>query len=114
MKNKVYVFDIDGTICTASRENNNYSDSKPYVERIKKINKLYEEGNIIYFMTARGMGRHNNDRKKSIDQFYEHTLNQLKSWNVKFHDLFLGKPAADFYIDDKGIKDSSFFGDNKE
>ena len=113
MKNKVYVFDIDGTICTTNEGINDYTDSKPYKERIKKINKLYEEGNTIYFMTARGMGRHNNDYNKSINQFYEYTLNQLKEWNVKFHKLFLGKPAADFYIDDKGLQDSSFFGDIK-
>ena len=41
--------------------------------------------------------------------FYGFTKNQLIEWGVKHHDLFLGKPAADFYIDDKGIKDEDFF-----
>ena len=34
--------------------------------------------------------------------FYDFTRMQLFEWGVKFHDLFLGKPAGDIYIDDKG------------
>lgn len=109
LENKIYVFDIDGTICSTNEGINDYVDSIPFLDRIEKINKLYEAGNTIYFMTARGMGRHNNDYSKSINQFYNFTIDQLNNWGVKFHKLFLGKPAADFYIDDKGINDSFFF-----
>ncbi len=28
---------------------------------------------------------------------------------VNYHELFMGKPAGDLYIDDKGIKDEDFF-----
>ena len=102
-----YVFDIDGTICTST--DGDYLQSKPLIDRIRLVNKLYEEGHIIIFHTARGMGRTDNDSKKSIDLFYDLTLSQLNKLGVKFHDLFLGKPAGDFYIDDKGIKDEEFF-----
>ena len=37
------------------------------------------------------------------------TRMQLIEWGVKFDALFLGKPAGDIYIDDKGIKDEDFF-----
>ena len=37
------------------------------------------------------------------------TAEQLNNWGVKYHALFLGKPAGDIYIDDKGIKDEDFF-----
>ena len=37
------------------------------------------------------------------------TTEQLTKWNVKYHDLFLGKPAGDIYVDDKGIRDITFF-----
>jgi len=30
-------------------------------------------------------------------------------WGCKYHQLFLGKPSGDFYIDDKGINDTDFF-----
>ena len=55
------------------------------------------------------MGRHNNDRQKAYDEFYDFTLKQLCNWGCMFNDLFLGKPAADYYIDDKGVNDVGFF-----
>ncbi len=102
-----YVFDIDGTICSVTE--GDYSCAKPYIKRIEKINKLYDEGNTIIYQTARGMGRHKNDINQAITQFYEFTKTQLDSWEAKYHQLFLGKPAADIYIDDKGVKDEDFF-----
>jgi histidinol phosphatase-like enzyme len=105
----VYVFDIDGTICL--NENSEYEKSVPMLDRIEKINKLYEEGNTIIFQTARGMGRSGNSTAFAYAKFFELTQEQLKSWGVKYHSLFLGKPAADIYVDDKGINDADFFTD---
>ena len=39
-------------------------------------------------------------------QKFDLTEQQLKDWGCKYHDLILGKPHADFFIDDKGIKQS--------
>jgi hypothetical protein len=103
-----YVFDIDGTICTKA-ENFDYESSEPIKERIEIINSLYDSGNIIIMQTARGMGRHSNNPQKAIEEFYAMTTQQLKEWGVKYHSLFLGKPAGDIYVDDKGIKDEDFF-----
>ena len=105
----IYIFDIDGTICTQS--NPDYENAKPFLNRIEKINELYLSGSTIIFQTARGMGRSNNNQKIAIDLMYEFTKKQLDSWGVKYHSLFLGKPAGDIYVDDKGIKDLDFFGD---
>tara|TARA_R110001606_G_scaffold356307_1_gene507574 strand:- start:15196 stop:15510 length:315 start_codon:yes stop_codon:yes gene_type:complete len=98
-----YVFDIDGTIC---HSDDGYENSKPILDRIEKINKLYESGHTIYFLTARGMGRSNN--KKPL-LFEDLTKKQLEKWGVKYHNLFMGKPSGSLYIDDKGIKDEDFF-----
>jgi hypothetical protein len=103
-----YVFDIDGTICTQT--DGNYENATPFYDRIKIVNNLYDEGHTIFFHTARGMGRNNNDGSKACPEFYTFTNKQLKSWGVRFHGLKLGKPAADIYIDDKGMKDEDFFG----
>ena len=54
--------DIDGTICQNRddlREEEldsaiHYKDVKPYLERIKMINELYDEGHNITYCTARG------------------------------------------------------------
>ena len=106
-----YVIDIDGTICDKSeyRESGDYNTSIPKLDRIAKINKLYDEENQIIYLTARGMGRFKNSRILSYHEFYNLTYNQLKSWGCKFHQLHLGKPSGDYYIDDKGINANDFF-----
>lgn len=106
---KTYVFDIDGTICTLT--DGQYENAKPIPKRIELVNRLYDEGKTIIFQTARGMGRHSNNSALAIEEFYDFTINQLESWDVKYHKLFLGKPAADVYVDDKGIRDEDFFRD---
>jgi histidinol phosphatase-like enzyme len=102
-----YVFDIDGTICINS--NSDYENSVPLHDRIDKINQLYNEGNTIIFQTARGMGRSKNSPAFAYAKFYKLTQDQLKKWGVKYHSLFLGKPAGDIYVDDKGINDEDYF-----
>jgi hypothetical protein len=106
-----YVFDIDGTICTQydHERGQTYSDAEPLRDRIDKVNSLYDEGNIIIFFTARGMGRHKNNPIYAIQDFYTFTKNQLDGWGIKYHYLILGKPDGDIFIDDKGINDEQFF-----
>jgi hypothetical protein len=108
---KTYVIDIDGTICDKDvcREDGNYESSIPKKDRIEKINRLYDEGHTIKYLTARGMGRYKDSRVLAHKEMYDLTYNQLKSWGCKFHHLIMGKPSGDVYIDDKGINDNDFF-----
>ncbi len=110
-KEMTYIVDIDGTICSnhCETKGSDYSDSLPNKERIEKLNKLYDEGHNIIYMTARGMGRHMNNPQAAIEDFYAFTKSQLDNWGCKYHSLFLGKPAGDVYIDDKGVNDVDFF-----
>ena len=103
-----YVFDIDGTICTKVIDGD-YSKAEPYINRIKTVNRLYKEKNTIIFQTARAMGRTNNNQKEAISLMYDFTKKQLDEWGVKYHMLFLGKPAGDLYVDDKAMRDINFF-----
>ena len=107
---KTYVIDIDGTICDWE-EGRDYTLANPYPERIKVINKLYDKGNTIKYFTARGMGRFAGRSDKAIESFYAITESQLDRWGCKYHKLILGKPSADYYIDDKGLSAYEFFGD---
>lgn len=104
-----YVVDIDGTVCSVT--DGKYEDAVPNEGRIDKINKLYDEGNQIIYLTARGMGRSGNNADLAKRMFYELTKNQLDRWGCKYHKLFLGKPSGDYYIDDKGMNANEFFGD---
>lgn len=90
---KTFVFDIDGTICTNT--NGKYELATPYEERIKFINNLHIEGNVIKYFTARG--------STTGICWRELTEKQLKDWGALYHELILGKPQADLYIDDKAF-----------
>ena len=105
----IYVFDIDGTICTNT--NGEYSASEPLKERIDIVNGLYEKGHTIIMLTARGMSRSKGVQEKADSLMRQITESQLKKWGVKFHQLYFGKPFGDYYIDDKAIKDEDFFNE---
>jgi len=110
MDKKTYVIDIDGTICDWE-EGRDYTLSQPFPQRIKDINDLYDEGHTVIYFTARGMGRFGGNVDKAVEAFYAITESQLDRWGCKYHKLILGKPSADYYIDDKGIEANEFFGD---
>ena len=103
-----YIVDIDGTICT--QVNGDYENALPIKDRIDKINKLYDEGHTIIYLTARGMGRYDDNADLAEKSFYSLTANQLEDWGCKYTKLMLGKPSGDYYIDDKGINSNEFFG----
>ena len=103
----IYCFDIDNTICKT--EGVGYTNCTPYKERITHINELYDKGNTIYILTARGMGRTKNNQQEAYNELFDYTKKQLDSWNLKYHELFLGKPCADIFVDDRGCSDSDFF-----
>ena len=93
-----YCFDIDGTLC--DQQSSDYSRAEPYKTRIARVNALFDEGHRIVLFTARGS-------KSGIDWSAATTL-QLEQWGVRYHQLILGKPHADFYIDDKAIHPNDF------
>tara|TARA_R100000664_G_scaffold6524_1_gene11540 strand:+ start:959 stop:1294 length:336 start_codon:yes stop_codon:yes gene_type:complete len=108
-----YCIDIDGTICTPT-VGRDYHKAEPWQDRIKVLNKLYDEGNHIIYFTARAMGRfsgysHSIAAKKAEEVLFDLTKQQLDEWGVKYHELIMGKPHADYFIDDKGVKDEDFF-----
>jgi len=91
-KQKTFCFDIDGVIATIV-PGNRYDLAEPQHENINLVNQLHEQGHQIILYTARGS-------LTGID-WTEVTHNQLNTWGVKYHELMFGKPAADYYIDDK-------------
>ena len=91
IKNKTFCIDIDGTLCTEGTE---YEKAQPIQKAINKTNKLYEDNTIILH-TARGAS--------SGYDWRPLTEKQLNQWGVKYHNLIMGKPYADYYIDNKAI-----------
>ena len=91
----IIVVDIDGTICTQDDKNDfaGYTEAKPIQENIDKINKLYKKGNTIIYWTARGTVTGIN--------WLDLCRAQLEDWGCLYHDVRVGKPQYDLWIDDK-------------
>jgi len=98
---KIIYVDIDDTICKRDCKNLDYNKAYPIRDRIDKINKLYDNGNRIVYWSARGT--------VTGKDWLGVTLSQLQVWGCKFHQLKLGKPYYDLFIDDKNINSEIYF-----
>ena len=102
-----YIIDIDGTICKEviipnSGGKKDYANHIPYMDRIARVNRMYDEGHIIKYMTARGVS-------SGID-YRPLTEEQLNKWGAKYHELDVcNKPHYDIWIDDKAFWSENFF-----
>lgn len=97
----IYCFDIDGTLCTNT--GGAYEQAKPIPERIEVVNKLFNAENTIRLFTARGS-------TTGVD-WRSITEQQLDLWQVSYHELIMGKPEADIFIDDKAFNSDSWHWD---
>ena len=113
----IYCIDIDGTL-TEPHEGDPWN-AIPRYDRIAYVNKLYDEGAIVYLQTARGFIRSNEIHPDNIvkaqgaadEHARSRTEAQLDKWGVKYHSLYFGKPRAAVYGDDRGVTDEEFFND---
>lgn len=87
-----FVIDVDGVVATLT-PGNDYRLCRPIDEVIAAINNLYDRGHHIVMLTARGT-------KTGLD-WQEVTREQFRQWGLKYHELHFGKPAADYYVDDR-------------
>ena len=90
---KVYMIDIDGTICNTI--NSDYNNSIPIYKNIHFFNKIFDSGHEVNYWTARGAN--------SGINWDKHTIEQFKLWNVKFSSINVDKPHYDIWIDDKAF-----------
>lgn len=86
--------DIDNTICRT--KGSDYENAIPIRKKIKKMNKHFENGDIVIYWTSRG--------GTSGKDWFIFTLKQLIEWGCKFHSLRLDKPSFDIFYEDKAKK----------
>lgn len=91
---RTFVVDIDGVVATLTPDND-YNQAQPITRTIEAINRLYRAGHRIVMFTARGY-------VTGLD-WRETTARQLDAWGLRYHELKMGKPAADHYVDDRFI-----------
>jgi hydroxymethylpyrimidine pyrophosphatase-like HAD family hydrolase len=70
MLNKIIAFDLDDTLCSRPKNLEHLGPEKynyctPIQPTIDVLNKLYDQGNIIYIYTARGMGQFDGNVQKT-------------------------------------------------
>jgi len=101
--NKVYLVDIDGTICDdiKNEDSHLYSSAKPYENSREILNKWYDEGDSITFFTA----REEKDRRV--------TEEWLKRNGFKYNGLIMGKPRIKdgqtyHWIDNRPVKATTY------
>ena len=106
MKKRIYLIDIDGTVCDdiKNEDNHLYEEAKPYEGSKEQINVLYDEGNKIVFFTAREY------KDKSV------TIAWLLKHGFKFHNLITDKPRCSeeeeyVWIDNKPVRGITYKGE---
>ena len=55
------------------------------------------------------MNSFNGNVDKCYDAYLVLTVTQLNKWGVRYHELKLGKPIYDLWVDDKGVDINDFF-----
>jgi len=113
MEKSTFVIDIDGTICVASKNENDsydYASAQPISIVIEKIIKLKAAGHTIILHTARGMKTHKGD----VEQINCQVLPILTEWlsanGVPYDELHVGKPWGPnvYYVDDRSLSPHQF------
>ena len=104
-KQKLFLIDIDGTICDdiKNEESHLYSTASVFPKALEIINKWHEEGNVITFFTA----RESKDRTVTEDW--------LKKHGFKYHGLVMDKPRINdhqeyVWIDNKKVRAVTYLG----
>ncbi|MBI3022180.1 MAG: phosphoheptose isomerase [Thaumarchaeota archaeon] len=104
---KIFIIDIDGTICENVRNEEGkerMKHAKPILSSMEKINHLYRAGHYICFFTARR------------DEHEQVTRAWLRKHGVKYHQLILNKPrklppyVEYHFVDDSKVKATTFKG----
>ncbi len=92
MEKRTFAFDIDGVLTIdPGIDYTQYARARPNQKMIKIVNSLHGRGNRIILYSA----RHEADRNLTIAWLTEN--------DVHYDKLFLGKPLANFYVDDRGV-----------
>ena len=90
-KRKVYAIDLDGVLCEYEDGWDDVSiiNKKPILENIKKVERLFNERNIIVIYTSRG------------EELRASTEAWMKKHGIKYHFLVMNKLFFDYYVDEK-------------
>ena len=96
--------DLDGTINYTKTVDEEYKDVIPTKDVVETIQKLKADGHYIIISTARNMAHFSNNVGKITAFQVPVIIEWLNRYEIPFDELFVQKPLADVYIDDKALK----------
>jgi uncharacterized HAD superfamily protein len=84
MKNKVFLIDIDGTVCDdiKNEDNHLYATAEHFPDALITLNKWYDNGSTITFFTAR------EEKDRVVTEKWLHDK------GFKYHGLVMDKPRC--------------------
>ena len=103
LTDKVFCFDIDRTLVYDITE----SELQPIEKNVSFLRHVYQNGGKVILHTARGMLSRKGDIERIERELRPLVEKNLKKLDIPYHELIMGKPYADFYIDDKGYSSYS-------
>lgn len=100
---KRFCFDLDNTLVTYPKIVGDYTTVMPIQKNINLVNFLHSLGHEIIIHTARRMKTHHGNNGRVLADIGRITLDTLEKFQIKYNEIYFGKPYADFYIDDCAI-----------
>ncbi len=98
-----FCFDLDNTLVTYPVVKGDYSTVKPIKKTIDFLNFLHSLGHTIIIHTARRMKTHGGNVGSVQADIASVTLKTLDDFEIKYDEIYFGKPYANFYIDDLSL-----------
>jgi len=96
--------DLDGVVAKLKNVGQSYDELDPVPGAVEKLQQLRDNGHYIILFTARHMKTCDGDVGKVIARIGQKTLNWLEKHQIPYDEIHFGKPWADIYIDDNGLR----------
>jgi tRNA A-37 threonylcarbamoyl transferase component Bud32 len=94
----IIVVDFDGTL--AIGDTSDLENMTPNSSIVKLVNDLYNDGNVINIVTARGSKSCSSIEEKE-KKYFNKITNWLKKYNINYNSISFNKEYGDIYLDDK-------------
>ena len=109
--NKTIVIDLDGTLCEAKTEHQEYADVQPREAVVQKLREYREQGFYVIVDSSRNM----NTFEGNIGKINAITLKTILEWldkhDIPYDEVHVGRPwcgNGGFYVDNKTIRPDEF------
>ena len=96
--------DVDGVLCELRRPEQTYAELQPVPGAVEKMNSLKQAGHYLILCTARHMATCNANVGMVVARQGKTLLDWLAKHNIPYDEIWFGKPHADVYLDDNGVR----------